>query len=610
MIKINKIRIKNYKSIYDSNDILIYDRITVLAGKNESGKTNIIKALNTYYNDSFEDEDIPTKDMELNPTIIIEFSILGDYFNRKLGYTLLEDEKEYTYTIERSKNIKDKITGRLYDEIQKGIKNEIRNGNNSEVRTIIETIQELVDPDNKLDDKEFLNLLFEIYSSFIFNSGEEKVIIKKYIMSQFKIISTIKPEIENKITQLTEAILKDKLFKDINNIFNIIMPEFKFFDNFDDMIPDEISITDLKKPDFKIKNRGFINLLAFLNVTLEDFTKEMEEISRRPQTKLDKYSDNITLDYQNIYKQEKLKIALNKDGDKIYVNIYDIDDNINPKKPSQRSKGLQWFLSFYLMLNNSDENAILLIDEPGLYLHASAQEDILRLFENNLNNYIIYTTHSPYLIDTNNMLRVKLVTNDRTKGIGTCVENKYYKCADLDTITPLITAIGYNMTKSPLEFGGGLNIITEGVSDRYYILAFLKLYNVIEKVNLIPSQGARVVHLLVSIAIGWNLKYIVFLDNDQGESDARERLLNLYADENEYNSHIFKISNDKNTCIEDIFSVEDKKKYNIGKNKKEKLLIAKRFYDNVSINQIKIDDLSETTKHNIKNIIDIITEKV
>lgn len=610
MIKINKIRIKNYKSIYDSNDILIYDRITVLAGKNESGKTNIIKALYTYYNDSFEDEDIPTKDMDLNPTIIIEFSILGDYFNRKIGYTWLEDEKEYTYTIERSKNIKDKISGRLYDEIQKGIKNEIKNGNNSEVRTIIETIQQLVAPENKLDDKDFLNLLFEIYSSFIFNSGEEKEVIKKYIITQFKIISTIKPEIESKITQLTEVILKDKLFKEIKNIFDIIMPEFKFFDNFDDMLPDEISITDLKKPDFKIKNRGFINLLAFLNVTLEDFTKEMEEISRRPQTKLDKYSDNITLDYQNIYKQEKLKIALNKDGDKIYVNIYDIDDNINPKKPSQRSKGLQWFLSFYLMLNNSDENAILLIDEPGLYLHASAQEDILRLFENNLNNYIIYTTHSPYLIDTNNMLRVKLVTNDRKKGIGTCVENKYYKCADLDTITPLITAIGYNMTKSPLEFGGGLNIITEGVSDRYYILAFLKLYNVIEKVNLIPSQGARVVHLLVSIAIGWNLKYIVFLDNDQGESDARENLLDLYVDENEYNSHIFKISNNKNTCIEDIFSVEDKKKYNIGKNKKEKLLIAKRFYDNVSIGEIKIDDLSETTKHNIKKVIDIITEKV
>lgn len=45
MIKITKIRIKNYKSIDDSKDILIQDRITVLAGKNESGKNQYIKGI-------------------------------------------------------------------------------------------------------------------------------------------------------------------------------------------------------------------------------------------------------------------------------------------------------------------------------------------------------------------------------------------------------------------------------------------------------------------------------------------------------------------------------------------------------------------------------------
>lgn len=125
MIKITKIRIKNYKSIDDSKDILIQDRITVLAGKNESGKTNILKALDTYYNDSFSDEDVPTRDVELNPTIIMDFSILGSYFNKKLNRTWLEENAEYTYTIERSKNIKDKFSGRLYDEIKKNIKNEL-----------------------------------------------------------------------------------------------------------------------------------------------------------------------------------------------------------------------------------------------------------------------------------------------------------------------------------------------------------------------------------------------------------------------------------------------------------------------------------------------------
>lgn len=85
----------------------------MLAGKNESGKTNILKALDTYYNDSFSDEDVPTRDVELNPTIIMDFSILGSYFNKKLNRTWLEENAEYTYTIERSKNIKDKFSGRL-----------------------------------------------------------------------------------------------------------------------------------------------------------------------------------------------------------------------------------------------------------------------------------------------------------------------------------------------------------------------------------------------------------------------------------------------------------------------------------------------------------------
>ena len=83
MIRINKININNYKSIYNSKDIVIEDRITVLAGKNESGKTNVLKALDTYYNDSFTEEDVPTKEITLNPTISVDFSILGKDFNNK-----------------------------------------------------------------------------------------------------------------------------------------------------------------------------------------------------------------------------------------------------------------------------------------------------------------------------------------------------------------------------------------------------------------------------------------------------------------------------------------------------------------------------------------------
>lgn len=609
MIRINKININNYKSIYNSKDIVIEDRITVLAGKNESGKTNVLKALDTYYNDSFTEEDVPTKEITLNPTISVDFSILGKDFNNKFKKNWLEENVEYTYTIERSKKTKDVFSGRLYNEILKNIKAEIQS-NNEDIIEQFEEISNIIDENKTLKEEEFVKIIFEIFKESIMDYNNLEDIVEECIIDGFSIQNGLTDEIKANILDIVKIIKKSDLYISITKIFDIIMPEFKYFDNFDDMIPDEIDISELKEEDFKNKYRGFINLLAYLGVTLDEFSKEMQEVSRIPQTKLDKYSNNITLDYQNIYKQEKLKIALNKDGNKIYVNIYDIDDNINPKKPSQRSKGLQWFLSFYLMLNNSKQDCILLIDEPGLYLHASAQEDILNFFENKLNNYIIYTTHSPYLIDTNNMLRIKLVTNDRNKGEGTIIENKYYKCSDLDTVTPLITAIGYNMAKSPLEFGGGLNVITEGVSDRYYILAFLKLHKITDIINIIPSQGARIIHLLVSIAIGWNIKYIVFLDTDQGYDDAKNTLKDFYEDENEYNEHIFEVINKSNSCIEDVFSKEDKKKLGIGKSKKNKLLIAKNFYDKVKNEEIMIENLSEETNKNIKHIIDILNNNI
>ena len=87
MIRINKININNYKSIYNSKDIVIEDRITVLAGKNESGKTNVLKALDTYYNDSFTEEDVPTKEITLNPTISVDFSIPVSYTHLTLPTT-------------------------------------------------------------------------------------------------------------------------------------------------------------------------------------------------------------------------------------------------------------------------------------------------------------------------------------------------------------------------------------------------------------------------------------------------------------------------------------------------------------------------------------------
>jgi len=79
-----------------------------------------------------------------------------------------------------------------------------------------------------------------------------------------------------------------------------------------------------------------------------------------------------------------------------------------------RSRGFVWFFSFLAWYSELRENGaplILLLDEPGLSLHAQAQSDLLRFFDETLgpNHQLIYTTHSPFMVDPDKPKRIRYV---------------------------------------------------------------------------------------------------------------------------------------------------------------------------------------------------------
>jgi len=81
---------------------------------------------------------------------------------------------------------------------------------------------------------------------------------------------------------------------------------------------------------------------------------------------------------------------------------------------SARSRGFVWFFSFlawYSELKESGEPLILLLDEPGLSLHPRAQADLLRFFEESLSpsHQLVYTTHSPFMVDPDKPQRIRYV---------------------------------------------------------------------------------------------------------------------------------------------------------------------------------------------------------
>ena len=84
---------------------------------------------------------------------------------------------------------------------------------------------------------------------------------------------------------------------------------------------------------------------------------------------------------------------------------------------TERSNGLKWFLNIFIDLlskNLGDENIVYLLDEPGIYLHVNAQRELLMLLKNLCNNgsQVLYTTHSPFMIDTENIINVRAVEKD------------------------------------------------------------------------------------------------------------------------------------------------------------------------------------------------------
>jgi predicted ATP-dependent endonuclease of OLD family len=145
-----------------------------------------------------------------------------------------------------------------------------------------------------------------------------------------------------------------------------------------------------------------------------------------------------------------------------------------------RSRGFVWFFSFlawYEDIKRQKQNVILLLDEPGLSLHGRAQGDLLRYFEAELSGHqLLYTTHSPFMIDPTKFERVRIVQDlgiDAKEPLprnedGTKVLANIFDATD-DSLFPLQGALGYEIQQT--LFIGPNSLVVEGAADLLYLRA-------------------------------------------------------------------------------------------------------------------------------------------
>ena len=267
-----------------------------------------------------------------------------------------------------------------------------------------------------------------------------------------------------------------------------------------------------------------------------EITKRDQKHKELRSVKLNSASLDISKKFSQWFGQRRHKIRYQADGR--YFRIWVSDD----RRPDvdieleSRSKGFQWFFSFYLVfLVESDEghkDAILLLDEPGLHLHPTAQQELIAFFETlSEDNPLIYTTHSPFLIDGEHIHRIRPVTEDETGQSRISVDSWP---GDRKTIFPLQAAAGYAMVQG--LFQHKKNVLVEGMSD-YLYLHVLNLHchslgrqGLPDDIYITPCGGTKHVGPVASLFLGQEVRPVVLLDGDDAGRVRRDVLMKeLYA---------------------------------------------------------------------------------
>jgi hypothetical protein len=156
-----------------------------------------------------------------------------------------------------------------------------------------------------------------------------------------------------------------------------------------------------------------------------------------------------------------------------------------------------WFFSFLVWYSDVrkryGDNLIILLDDPGLGLHAKAQWDLLRYIREQLVSHyqVLYATHSPFMIDPERMQWVRTVEevsrqtpDGRLEYLGTKVGDEVFSM-DHDTLLPLQASLGYRIMQDLT--GTKKLLLVEKPADVLYLQWFSARLNERGRVGLHPS---------------------------------------------------------------------------------------------------------------------------
>ena len=413
-------------------------------------------------------------------------------------------------------------------------------------------------------------------------------------------------------------------------------PVFELFEDFGSLLPNRIDMEDILTGNEQVE--GFKAARNFLAIAQLDYTFFQQPSSRILKQKIENLNYSLTHNFQDFWQQSigrnnKIHIQFELDhynstyGEKAgkpYLEFW-IKDEGERLYPKQRSRGVRWFLSFYMELKaaaNINKQMILLVDEPGVSLHARAQEDVLKVFEDIKDKIqVIYTTHSPHLVEINKLHRVLAIQRDDLDSLRSTtrvLDPLRLSAASPDTLTPLQSILGNPMAGEGFS-SKKFNLIVNDTGSFYIVNAIILLMAYKGKISVIPSTNVSSIPLLCNILMGWGIEFAVLLFENEKENQIKDILKEtIFKTEANGKEMIIRLP-EKFLNSEDLLSTLDFKNHIL--KTREGIIIANseyvrdkeiprnfmfsRFLSDVKAGLIKISDFDEESVENFRLLTDL-----
>ncbi|MBX3424252.1 MAG: AAA family ATPase [Pirellulales bacterium] len=297
-----------------------------------------------------------------------------------------------------------------------------------------------------------------------------------------------------------------------------------------------------KKSSAVLETLLFRDVLEVTSDTVEFLAKLGEEDRSYAEGLVETWNDEVekTLNLSHYWQQDDLfKLRMDFKRGIIFFEISDKTGAVYTFR--ERSSGLRFFLSYYIQakaleIATRENNCIILMDEPDSFLSIIGQRNLLAVFESLVsadtsrrNTQLVYTTHSPFLINRNFPRRIRLVRKgDAEEGTQFVDESR------LRRYEPVRSALGIDCAQT--LFMGVTNVVLEGPTDQFLVSELIRLFVTPENVSdfldlnavvLVSADSAPGIEKLLA-ASRWgdekNPATVVVVDNDDAGELCRKRI--------------------------------------------------------------------------------------